>query len=75
MARYLAFMSEWERFEDFRQPLPILGRDGTLHGVLPDSPAAGKVFGKSGTMITFDQAAGRSTRRVTGRPRPLSRTR
>ena len=36
--------------------LPILGKDGTLANVLPDSPAAGKVQMKTGNRVTADQA-------------------
>jgi len=34
--------------------LPVLGVDGSLALVLPDSPSAGKVFAKTGTLIGSD---------------------
>lgn len=36
----------------FRAGLPVLGRDGSLATTLPDSPAAGHVFAKTGTRAT-----------------------
>ena len=54
----------------FRRALPILGRDGTLWNIQPQSPAAGKVFAKTGTFSLFDPLNrrhdhhGKGTRRV-----------
>jgi D-alanyl-D-alanine carboxypeptidase len=35
--------------------LPVLGRDGTLASVVPDSPAAGHVVAKTGTSTLSDR--------------------
>lgn len=47
----------WQRrpdFDRFRATLPILGRDGSLAMVVPDSPAAGHVQAKTGTLAAGD---------------------
>jgi D-alanyl-D-alanine carboxypeptidase/D-alanyl-D-alanine-endopeptidase (penicillin-binding protein 4) len=41
-------------FARFRATLPILGRDGSLAMVVPDSPAAGHVTAKTGTLAGGD---------------------
>jgi len=41
-------------FDIFYRALPILGRDGTLYNLLPDSPAAGHVHAKTGTFAEYD---------------------
>ena len=41
-------------FERFRTTLPIMGRDGSLAMVQPDSPAAGHVQAKTGTLAGND---------------------
>jgi PBP4 family serine-type D-alanyl-D-alanine carboxypeptidase len=51
MARYLAYMSRQPYFQVFYNALPILGRDGTLWNIQPDSPAAGHVRAKTGTYV------------------------
>jgi len=51
MARYLAYMSRQPYFQVFYNALPILGRDGTLWNIQPDSPAAGHVHAKTGTYV------------------------
>ena len=43
----------------WRATMPILGVDGSLATVQPDSPAAGKVFAKTGTLLGGDEANGR----------------
>jgi len=43
-----------ERFQNFYQALPILGKDGTLTDVSKNSDAAGKVFAKTGTGISYN---------------------
>ena len=44
-------------FDPFRRALPILGVDGSLTGIAPDSPAVGHVFAKTGTGVgRFDPA-------------------
>ncbi|MGP3535148.1 D-alanyl-D-alanine carboxypeptidase/D-alanyl-D-alanine endopeptidase [Microbacterium sp. RD1] len=40
--------------ELWRDTLPILGVDGSLTTVQPDSDAAGKVYAKTGTLAAFD---------------------
>ena len=49
MVAYLAAMAKRPDFNVFQSALPILGRDGTLFDIQPDSPAAGHVFAKTGT--------------------------
>ncbi|TQM65025.1 D-alanyl-D-alanine carboxypeptidase/D-alanyl-D-alanine endopeptidase [Humibacillus xanthopallidus] len=41
-------------FARFRASLPVLGRDGSLAMVVPDSPAAGHVQAKTGTLAAGD---------------------
>jgi serine-type D-Ala-D-Ala carboxypeptidase/endopeptidase (penicillin-binding protein 4) len=41
-------------FARFRAALPVLGRDGSLAMVVPDSPAAGHVQAKTGTLAGAD---------------------
>lgn len=43
----------------WRDTLPILGVDGSLADVQTDSPAAGKVFAKTGTLVGGDAFNGR----------------
>lgn len=47
--QFLEHMVRQPYFTAFHQALPILGRDGTLSDVTPDSPAAGRVYAKTGT--------------------------
>lgn len=54
MVHYLAYMSRQKNFPVFERALPILGRDGTLWNIQPDSPAAGHVFAKTGTLAGYD---------------------
>lgn len=54
MVQYLAYMATRSDTAAFRKALPILGRDGTLWNIQPQSPAAGKVFAKTGTFSLFD---------------------
>jgi D-alanyl-D-alanine carboxypeptidase/D-alanyl-D-alanine-endopeptidase (penicillin-binding protein 4) len=54
----MAKRPEWEAY---RTGLPVLGVDGTLAGVVPDdSPAKGKAFAKTGTLVWHDAANDRS---------------
>jgi D-alanyl-D-alanine carboxypeptidase/D-alanyl-D-alanine-endopeptidase (penicillin-binding protein 4) len=46
-------------FAQFRACLPILGTDGSLTDVATSSPAKGKVFAKTGTLIAQDVINGR----------------
>jgi len=50
MCHYLAYMARRKDFANFENALPILGRDGTLFNIQVDSPAAGHVFAKTGTI-------------------------
>jgi D-alanyl-D-alanine carboxypeptidase/D-alanyl-D-alanine-endopeptidase (penicillin-binding protein 4) len=54
MVHYLAWMSRQDHFPVFLRALPILGRDGTLWNIQTDSPAAGHVFAKTGTLADYD---------------------
>lgn len=54
VVNYLAFMAKQKDFEVFEKALPILGRDGTLFKIQLDSPAAGRVFAKTGTFGSYD---------------------
>lgn len=54
MARYLAMVASKPWAEAFRHALPMLGKDGTLAEVQVRSPAAGKVFAKTGTFGSYD---------------------
>ena len=49
MVRYLVFMAKQKDFPIFFRALPVLGSDGTLWNIQPDSPAAGHVHAKTGT--------------------------
>ena len=54
MVQYLGYMATRSDTAVFRRALPILGRDGTLWNIQPNTPAAGKVFAKTGTFSLFD---------------------
>lgn len=59
--RLLQLMAERDDWNAYRAALPILGVDGTLATVVDeDSPAKGKVFAKTGTLIWADGVNGRS---------------
>jgi dihydroorotase/N-acyl-D-amino-acid deacylase len=49
IVHYLEYWSKRPDFNVFYNALPILGKDGTLWNIQPDSPAAGKVHAKTGT--------------------------
>jgi PBP4 family serine-type D-alanyl-D-alanine carboxypeptidase len=49
MTQFLAYMATRPDTAVYRQALPILGVDGTLWNIQPNTPAAGKVFAKTGT--------------------------
>ncbi len=55
MVHYLAWIHTQPWYNDFHNGLPILGVDGTLFNIQNDSPAAGKVFAKTGTFGTGNQ--------------------
>ncbi len=54
MVHYLAFMSKQQDFSIFESALPILGRDGTLWNTQVNSPAAGRVYAKTGTYQSYN---------------------
>ena len=54
MVQYLAYMATRLDTAAFRRAMPILGRDGTLWNIQPQTPAAGHVFAKTGTFSVFD---------------------
>lgn len=47
--QYLDHMVRQPFFPQYRDALPILGRDGTLSNIQTDSPAAGRVHAKTGS--------------------------
>ncbi|HEX6361068.1 D-alanyl-D-alanine carboxypeptidase/D-alanyl-D-alanine endopeptidase [Actinophytocola sp.] len=49
--KFLAHMRRRPYFTPFHRALPILGRDGSLAGNQPNSPAAGHVYAKTGTAM------------------------
>jgi D-alanyl-D-alanine carboxypeptidase/D-alanyl-D-alanine-endopeptidase (penicillin-binding protein 4) len=51
-------MSRRPYFTRFRDALPVMGRDGTLAGNQPDSPAAGHVYAKTGTAVSGSASGG-----------------
>jgi serine-type D-Ala-D-Ala carboxypeptidase/endopeptidase (penicillin-binding protein 4) len=46
---FLRHLARQRYFTAYRAALPVMGRDGTLADIVPDSPAAGRVFAKTGT--------------------------
>ena len=54
MVRFLAYMSRQPYGRLFFDSLPVLGRDGTLAEMLPDSPAAGHVHAKTGSYVVYN---------------------
>ncbi len=54
MVHYLAFRAKQASFPIFFRALPILGQDGTLWNIQPNSPAAGHVHAKTGTYGEYD---------------------
>jgi len=54
IVHYLAYMAKQPDFAVFERALPVLGRDGTLWNVQPDSPAAGHIHAKTGTLGNYD---------------------
>ncbi len=55
MVHYLAWVRSRPWYDDFRNGLPIMGVDGTLFNIQNSSPAAGKVFAKTGTFGVGDE--------------------
>jgi len=54
IVHYLAYMAKQKDFPLFERALPILGRDGTLWNIQPNTPAAGHVHAKTGTLANYD---------------------
>ena len=54
MVHYLAWVHSQSWYAYFHNGLPIMGVDGTLFNIQNDSPAAGKVFAKTGTFGVAD---------------------
>ena len=51
MVHYLMHMAHQEKlFPAFLKALPVMGKDGTLWDIQTDSPAAGHVYAKTGTL-------------------------
>lgn len=56
--KFLAHLTRRPYFAHYRQALPIMGRDGTLAGNQPASPAAGHVYAKTGTGVVYTPTGG-----------------
>ena len=54
MVSYLSAIAKRPDYQTFMRALPVLGRDGTLWNIQPESPAAGHVFAKTGTYAVDD---------------------
>jgi PBP4 family serine-type D-alanyl-D-alanine carboxypeptidase len=54
MVHFLAYISKQAFFPGFLNALPILGKDGTLWDIQPNSPAAGHVMAKTGTFASYN---------------------
>jgi D-alanyl-D-alanine carboxypeptidase/D-alanyl-D-alanine-endopeptidase (penicillin-binding protein 4) len=54
MVRYLAYLRRQPFFKTLSASLPVMGVDGTLYNIETHSPAAGKVFAKTGTWGSGD---------------------
>jgi D-alanyl-D-alanine carboxypeptidase/D-alanyl-D-alanine-endopeptidase (penicillin-binding protein 4) len=54
MVRYLTYLHAQPFFKTIFTSLPVLGVDGTLYDIQVHSPAAGKVFAKTGTWGSGD---------------------
>lgn len=52
---YLTYMTTTKYYPIFLNSLPVLNKDGTLYNILPNSPAEGHVFAKTGTTGTDDK--------------------
>lgn len=55
MVQYLAYLQRRPFFKTLHESLPVLGVDGTLFNIQIHSPAAGKVFAKTGTWGSADR--------------------
>jgi N-acyl-D-amino-acid deacylase len=65
IVKYLAYWSKRPDYPVFYNALPVLGKDGTLWNIQPDSPAAGSVHAKTGTFGAFNALT--KTLMVTGK--------
>src|SRR6267143_19036 len=59
MVHYLTYWTTRPDYEVFFKALPILGKDGTLAKIQPNSPGAGHVHAKTGTFGSEDKLNGR----------------
>jgi dihydroorotase/N-acyl-D-amino-acid deacylase len=59
MCRYLTHWTTRPDYATFFNSLPVLGKDGTLAAIQPNSPAAGHVFAKTGTFGSEDKVNGK----------------
>src|SRR6266446_3118869 len=59
MVHYLTYWSTRPDYQDFFKALPILGKDGTLAKIQPNSPGAGHVHAKTGTFGSEDKLNGK----------------
>jgi D-alanyl-D-alanine carboxypeptidase/D-alanyl-D-alanine-endopeptidase (penicillin-binding protein 4) len=64
--RFLAYMARQPHFTQYRAALPILGEDGSLSDVQPDSPAAGHVQAKTGSSMGGGAGAGMVRKALAG---------
>jgi dihydroorotase/N-acyl-D-amino-acid deacylase len=59
MVHYLTYWTTRPDYEVFFKALPILGKDGTLAKIQPNSPGAGHVYAKTGTFGSEDKLNGK----------------
>lgn len=57
-AQLLAYMSQAQAAEPFRNSLPVAGRDGTLTGRMRNTKLEGQVFAKTGSLTYINGLAG-----------------
>ncbi|MCC8250404.1 D-alanyl-D-alanine carboxypeptidase/D-alanyl-D-alanine endopeptidase [Saccharothrix luteola] len=62
--KFLAHMKERPHFDRYHRALPIMGRDGTIGGNQPTSPAAGHVYAKTGTGVMSAPNGGASVHKA-----------
>jgi PBP4 family serine-type D-alanyl-D-alanine carboxypeptidase len=55
MVHWLAWIRTQPWYDDLHNGLPVMGVDGTLFNIQNNSPAAGKVFAKTGTFGVGDE--------------------
>jgi D-alanyl-D-alanine carboxypeptidase/D-alanyl-D-alanine-endopeptidase (penicillin-binding protein 4) len=55
MCRLLVRVASSEMYEAFLYGLPVMGRDGTLWNIQPQSAAAGRIAAKTGTLSIDDR--------------------